>query len=86
MERSWMTDDNLDLMEQRCNCRKAYKYKGIGGIRITKWYTKECKEIEDYESKYDLFNLKKIKHVTTSSNPLSPSQYLKDKNGNKIES
>lgn len=86
-----MTDDILDLIEQRGTCRKADKYKGICSEikrkirqRKAEWHTKECKEIEDYEAKYDLFNLKK-KHVT-NSNPLSSSQYLKDKNGNKIES
>lgn len=48
------------------------------------WHTKKCKEIEDYETKHDLFDLHK-QIDKTGSNRGSPTQYMETKNGNKIK-
>lgn len=71
--KSWMTDEILDLMEERrLNKGKACEYKRIQSqirrkIREAKEkeHKEKCQEIEFYQSRYDSFNVhKKVREVT----------------------
>lgn len=64
----WMTDEILILMEERRkNKSNFHKYKELKSkIKLAKeeWIRKNCEEIEEYERKYDSFNMhKKIKEM-----------------------
>lgn len=70
--KSWMTDEILELMEQRKrNKDNSFEYKRIHTIirrktREAKEKEKEeqCQEIEYYQSRYDTFNIhRKVKEV-----------------------
>lgn len=77
--------------ERRNNKNNAAKYKEIQNlirrkIRRAKedWVRRECEAIEEYEKKYDSFNLhKKIKELTGMAKHKQP-RVIKDKNGTLI--
>lgn len=71
--KSWMTDEILDLMEERrINKGKICEYKRIQSqvrrkIREAKEkeHKEKCQEIEYYQSRYNSFNIhKKVKEIT----------------------
>lgn len=90
---SWMTNDILDLMEERRRYknRNDTKYKELHRelrkkIRQTKaeWFSKECTEIEMYDKNYDMFHLhKKVKEMAGICR-YKGTNSLNDDNGNII--
>jgi hypothetical protein len=90
--KGWMTQDILDLMEQRRKMKNyPDKYKEINKhikkrIKEAKeeWIKEQCEEMETYEKKYDAFNMhKKVKEITGSIKKCQIGK-LKDKDGNLI--
>lgn len=90
--RAWMTQEILDLMEQRRK-RKNHldKYKDINKqikkkIKEAKeaWIKEQCEEMETYEKKYDAFNMyKKVKEITGNVKKYQIGK-IRDKDGRLI--
>lgn len=86
--KTWMTDEILQMMEERRLHKNKDTYKGIQReirkkIRCTKekWYEGKCSEIEELMSKNDSFNVhKKVKEMCGIKRT-NKSNILLDKNG-----
>lgn len=91
--RPWMNDHILILMEERRKYKNKnqVQYREIHKkikrmIREAKedWFAKECLEIEQYQEKYDTFNMhKKIKYLAGTARKNNPTK-LYDNNGDII--
>lgn len=89
----WMNDAILSMMEQRRQFKNKdkHKYNKLNfeirrKIREAKevYFIEKCKEIEDLQNRYDLFNLhKKVKKIA-GLNHHNPTNTLLDRNGNTI--
>lgn len=91
--KEWMTEEILDLMDKRRNQKgkDEQKYKNINKVIRNKindakerHMKQQCQEIEDFEKKYDMFNMhKKIRQVTGTGRKKQRG-FIKDKKGNII--
>lgn len=89
----WMNDQILSMMEQRRQFKNTdeHTYRKLNyeirkKIREAKetYFEEKCKEIEDLQNRYDLFNLhKKVKEMTGIQHH-NPTNALLDRNGNTI--
>lgn len=70
-KQTWMTDEILQLMKEKQDCKSPNRKKSIhqsirSKIRIAKerWMLEKCQELEELQQKHDTFNLhKKIKDI-----------------------
>lgn len=93
-KKEWMTEEILDMMEERRKYknRDITKYREIHGKIKTKirdakekWLSDKCTEIEQYEKRYDYHNMhKKIKEMTNKRKYNNLTTGIYDYNGNLI--
>lgn len=89
-KQQWMTDEILLLMNERRQqkTKNNRKYRELNKIIRRKcgeakeaWLRDKCKEIEDYQSKYDLFNVHKSIKQLTGRQHKKCTGILRDSNG-----
>ncbi|CAG9837494.1 unnamed protein product [Diabrotica balteata] len=92
--KEWMSDEIVDKMDERRKFKNknAEKYQQIHKTIRTKirqakekWFSNECREIEQYERKYDSYNMRKKKKSLTNNRKFNKSpNSIKDSDGNLI--
>ena len=89
-EKSWMTDEILELMERRWQKQNTWEYDSVDKqikwkckAEKEKWYNDQCKEIEDFERQHRMRELhEQVKKLMNKKRGIKTnSGAIKDKNG-----